>query len=201
MPRIIDLLLLLLILPLVLPVLLIIALLVRWQLGSPILFSQQRGGYRGRRFSIYKFRSMTDMRDSSGQLLPDAQRLTRFGRFLRASSLDELPSLWNLLRGDIRLVGPRPFLADYLDLYTPAQMRRHDVVPGLTGWAQVMGRNALTWDEKFALDLWYVDNRSFLLDLKILVLTAWKVVARHGVSAEGDVTMPRFTGTQSEGRP
>lgn len=196
MPRALDLLLIILISPLLLPLALIVALLVRWKLGSPVLYRQARGGFRGRRFDIVKFRSMTDECDPSGELLPDAVRLTRFGRFLRSTSLDELPCFWNVLKGDMALVGPRPFIADYLDLYTPEQMRRHDVRPGITGWAQVNGRNALSWEEKFALDTWYVDHRSFWLDVKILFLTVGKVFARHGVSAADDATMPRFTGTK-----
>lgn len=195
MPRIFDLFCLALALPFVLPLLLVVALLVYFNFGRPIFFGQERGGYRGTLFRIYKFRTMTNDRDADGNLLPDAQRLTEAGRFLRSTSLDELPSLWNLLRGDIRLVGPRPFIADYLPLYSGEQRRRHDVQPGITGWAQVNGRNALSWDEKFALDLWYVDNRSVLLDLKILLLTAAKVLGRHGISAQDDVTMPRFDGT------
>lgn len=196
MPRALDLLLIILISPLLLPLALIVALLVRWKLGSPVLYRQARGGFRGRRFDIVKFRSMTDECYPSGELLPDAVRLTRFGRFLRSTSLDELPCFWNVLKGDMALVGPRPFIADYLDLYTPEQMRRHDVRPGITGWAQVNGRNALSWEEKFALDTWYVDHRSFWLDVKILFLTVRKVFARHGVSAADDATMPRFTGTK-----
>ncbi len=196
MPRIVDLLLLFLALPFVLPILLILCILVRLQLGSPIFFIQMRGGYKGKRFPIYKFRSMTNARDGNGNLLPDAQRLTKFGLFLRGASLDELPSLWNLAKGDIRLVGPRPFIADYLDLYSPHQMRRHDAVPGITGWAQIMGRNAISWEDKFELDLWYVDNRTFWLDIKILALTFWRVFARHDINASDDATMPRFTGTK-----
>ena len=195
MKRLFDLFVVIVLAPVWLPVMGVLALLVGHFHGTPVLFSQPRGGYRGERFVLWKFRSMTDERDAKGDLLPDAQRMTRFGSFLRSSSLDELPSMWNLLKGDISLLGPRPFIAEYLPLYTREQMRRHDVRPGITGWAQVTGRNALSWEEKFALDLWYVDNRSFLLDLKILALTALKVVRRDGVSAEGEVTMPRFTGT------
>ena len=195
MKRLFDLFVVLVLAPVWLPVMAVLALLVGYFHGTPVLFSQPRGGYLGERFVLWKFRSMTDERDGQGDLLPDAQRMTRFGSFLRSSSLDELPSMWNLLKGDVSLVGPRPFLVDYLPLYTRDQMRRHDVRPGITGWAQVTGRNSLSWEEKFALDLWYVDNRSLLLDLKILALTALKVVLRDGVSAEGEVTMPRFTGT------
>jgi sugar transferase EpsL len=178
------------------PLAVVIALAVLLSLGRPVLFSQPRGGYRGSIFSIYKFRTMTNDRDASGALLPDHVRLTRIGRFLRATSLDELPSLLNLLRGDMRIVGPRPFIADYLPLYSAEQYRRHDVRPGITGWAQVNGRNALTWEEKFALDTWYVDHRSFWLDVKILVLTVRNVLRRDGINAAAEVTMPRFAGTK-----
>ncbi|MEQ1509317.1 MAG: sugar transferase [Sphingopyxis sp.] len=195
MPRIFDLFCLILALPLVLPIAAVVAIVVYFSVGWPTFFSQERGGYRNVRFRIYKFRTMTDHRDAGGVLLPDAQRLTAVGRFLRASSLDELPSLWNLLKGDIRLVGPRPFFADYIALYSDEQRRRHEVIPGITGWAQVNGRNALSWEEKFALDVWYVENRSILLDLKILWLTAVRVLTQHGISAQGEATMPRFDGT------
>jgi sugar transferase EpsL len=195
MPRIFDLLILGLALPLVLPIFLILAILVWLCMGQPIFFTQLRGGYRGQPFALYKFRTMTNQRDAGGELLPDAQRLTKFGHFLRGSSLDELPSLLNLLLGDIRLVGPRPFIARYLPLYTPEQMRRHDVVPGITGWAQVKGRNGLSWEEKFALDLWYVANRNAWLDLRILFLTGIKVFDREGVNANENETMPYFTGS------
>ncbi len=184
----------LMLLALLLPVGLI-ALLVRWRLGSPVLFCQLRPGRDGRPFEMMKFRTMTDACDAQGELLPDELRLTRFGRFLRASSLDELPELVNVLRGDMSLVGPRPLLMEYLPLYSAEQARRHAVRPGLTGWAQVNGRNALSWEEKFALDCWYVDHQSFWLDLRILLLTVKKVLVREGISAEGDVTMPRFTGS------
>jgi sugar transferase EpsL len=201
MPRSIDLLLLIIALPLLIPVFVIVALLVRLRLGRPIFFRQQRGGLHGRVIELVKFRSMTDARDAAGTLLPDAQRLTPFGRFLRASSLDELPSLlFNLAKGEIRLVGPRPFIADYLPLYTAEQRRRHDVTPGITGWAQIKGRNALSWDEKFALDLWYVDHRSTWLDLKILALTVGKVLSSQGIASEGEATMPRFAGSAGADR-
>lgn len=180
---------------LLLPLYLLVALLVRMLLGSPVLFRQQRPGLNGRIFTIYKFRTMTDKRDPYGVLLPDAERLTRFGRFLRSSSLDELPELWNVLKGDMSLVGPRPLLPRYLDRYTPEQMRRHEVRPGLTGWAQVNGRNAVLWEERLKMDVWYVDNQSFLLDLKILWLTLWIVVSRRGISADGEATMTEFLGT------
>jgi lipopolysaccharide/colanic/teichoic acid biosynthesis glycosyltransferase len=168
---------------------------VFWRLGSPVLFSQVRPGLHGKPFRMVKFRTMTDERDSSGVLLPDAQRLTPFGRFLRASSLDELPELWNVLRGEMSLVGPRPLLMEYLPLYSPEQARRHEVRPGITGWAQVNGRNAISWTDKFALDVWYVDHRSLWLDVRILWLTVRKVLVRDGISAAGEATMPAFTGT------
>lgn len=176
------------------PVLLIIALLVRFKHGSPILFRQQRPGLDGKPFTLYKFRTMTDARDAEGNLLPDAERLTSFGRFLRRTSLDELPELINVLKGDMSLVGPRPLLMRYLELYTPEQARRHEVRPGITGWAQINGRNAVSWEEKFRLDVWYVDNVSLWLDLKILFLTAWKVLKKEGISQDGHATMPEFTG-------
>jgi sugar transferase EpsL len=178
------------------PVLTALALLIRWQLGSPVFFRQVRPGRHGRPFPMLKFRTMTDVRDSSAALLPDSQRLTALGRFLRSTSLDELPELWNVLRGDMSLVGPRPLLMEYLPLYTPEQARRHEVRPGITGWAQVNGRNAISWEDKFRLDVWYVDNQSFWLDLRILFLTVIRVVTGSGVSAPGEATMPRFTGTQ-----
>jgi lipopolysaccharide/colanic/teichoic acid biosynthesis glycosyltransferase len=171
---------------------------VRRELGSPVFFCQMRPGLHGRPFRMIKFRTMTDARGSDGRLLPDADRLTAFGRFLRASSLDELPELWNVLKGDMSLVGPRPLLVEYLPLYSRVQARRHDVRPGITGWAQVNGRNALSWDRKLELDVWYVDNRSLWLDFRILWLTLRKVLARDGISAPGEATMPRFTGPQME---
>lgn len=167
---------------------------VRRKLGSPVLFSQVRPGLHGKPFTMVKFRTMTDERDPDGVLLPDAQRLTDFGRFLRASSVDELPELWNVLRGDMSLVGPRPLLMEYLPLYTAEQARRHEVRPGITGWAQVNGRNAISWEDKFKLDIWYVDNRSLWLDIKILWLTVKKVLVREGISAAGEATMPKFQG-------
>jgi len=174
--------------------LLVLALLVSVKLGKPVLFAQIRPGMRGSPFRMVKFRTMTDARGPDGELLPDAERLTPFGRTLRSTSMDELPELWNVLKGDMSLVGPRPLLMEYLPLYSPEQARRHDVRPGVTGWAQVNGRNALSWDEKFALDVWYVDNRSFWLDLKILWLTVRKVIVREGISASGEATMSKFTG-------
>jgi lipopolysaccharide/colanic/teichoic acid biosynthesis glycosyltransferase len=180
------------------PVLALVAFLVRWQLGSPVLFRQHRPGLRGRPFTILKFRTMTGARDPQGNLLPDGERLTPLGRFLRHTSLDELPELFNVLRGDMSLVGPRPLLTQYLDRYTPEQMRRHEVRPGMTGWAQVNGRNALTWEDKFAYDVWYVDHHSLVLDLKILVLTVWKILKREGISQPGHATMEEFTGRRSD---
>ena len=177
------------------PIILSVAAFVALFLGRPVLFRQLRPGRHGVPFSIVKFRTMRDASDALGQALPDAFRLTRFGRFLRATSLDELPGLWNVLTGDMSLVGPRPLLVEYLPLYSPEQRRRHDVRPGMTGWAQVNGRNALSWEEKFALDVWYVDNRSLWLDIKILGLTVRKVLVREGISAAGEATMPRFTGS------
>jgi len=182
------------------PLLLILAALVRIQLGAPVIFRQQRPGLHGRPFTLLKFRSMTDARDAEGNLLPDEQRLTPFGRFLRSSSLDELPELINVIRGDMSLVGPRPLLMEYLDRYTPEQMRRHEVRPGITGWAQVNGRNAISWDQKFALDVWYVDHLSFWLDLRILVMTVWRVVQRDGINQRGYATTTIFQGTSEGGR-
>ena len=183
----------LLLLVLALPLLCLI-LLVRSKLGRPALFRQVRPGIGGKPFEMVKLRTMTDARDESGKLLPDAERMTSFGRFLRSTSLDELPELWNVLKGDMSLVGPRPLLMAYLPLYSPEQARRHEVRPGVTGWAQVNGRNSLAWADKFKLDVWYVDNRSFMLDLRILWLTARKVLVRDGISAAGEATMTPFTG-------
>lgn len=182
------------------PLLAMISLLVRWKLGAPVIFSQERPGQAGKIFRMYKFRSMTDERDSSGQLLPDEKRLTAFGRWLRASSLDELPEIWNVIRGEMSLVGPRPLLVRYLPLYNEEQSRRHDVRPGVTGWAQVNGRNAISWEQKFALDVDYVDSHSLGLDLRILAMTALKVIQRDGVSATDHATMPEFRGTVESGR-
>jgi lipopolysaccharide/colanic/teichoic acid biosynthesis glycosyltransferase len=166
---------------------------VRRKLGSPVFFCQMRPGLHGRAFMMVKFRTMTDARGPDGQLLPDADRLTPFGRFLRATSLDEMPEFWNVLKGDMSLVGPRPLLMEYLPLYSAEQARRHEVRPGITGWAQVNGRNALSWEDKFKLDVWYVDHRSMWLDVKILWLTVHKVLAREGLSAPGEATMTKFT--------
>ncbi|CAM5570400.1 sugar transferase [Sphingobium scionense] len=179
------------------PLLVIVALLVRLNLGAPILFRQLRPGLHGRPFQMLKFRTMRDAYDRDGVPLADADRITGFGRFLRSTSLDELPGLWSVLKGDMSLVGPRPLLMEYLPLYSPQQARRHEVRPGITGWAQVNGRNALSWDRKFALDLWYVEHRSFMLDLKILLLTVRKVLVRDGISAAGEATMPKFTGSET----
>ena len=179
------------------PLLALLVLLIRLKLGSPIIFRQQRPGLHGRSFTILKFRTMTDGRDEAGNLLPDAQRLTRFGKFLRSSSLDELPELINVLKGEMSLVGPRPLLEQYLDLYTPEQMRRHDVRPGITGWAQVNGRNALSWEEKFELDVWYVDNHTLWLDIKIILMTIVKIVKRESINQPGQATIRPYEGIQS----
>ncbi|MBO6827509.1 MAG: sugar transferase [Sneathiella sp.] len=176
------------------PVIVAVALNVRREMGSPVLFRQTRPGRNGKPFQMIKFRTMRDTFDAEGNALPDADRLTSFGRFLRSSSLDEIPELWNVLRGEMSLVGPRPLLMEYLPLYSHEQARRHEVRPGVTGWAQVNGRNAISWDEKFALDVWYIDNRSLWLDLKIIWLTIRKVVKREGISAAGEATMPKFEG-------
>ena len=179
---------------LVAPVLLVVSLLVLLTMGRPVLFRQQRPGLRGKPFTLYKFRTMRDARSASGELLPDELRLTTFGKWLRSTSLDELPELFNVLKGEMSLVGPRPLLMEYLPRYSPEQARRHEVKPGITGWAQVNGRNALSWEEKFRLDVWYVDHWNLWLDVKILLLTIWKVLKREGISAEGSATMPVFTG-------
>ena len=194
MKRLFDLLLVILALPVWLPVLAVVAVLVRFKLGTPVFFRQKRPGLHGRIFEMVKFRTMTDARDAQGQLLPDAVRLTPFGRFLRSSSLDELPELWNVLKGEMSLVGPRPLLVQYLDRYSERQARRHEVKPGITGLAQVMGRNALAWEEKFEWDVRYVETRSLALDVKILFLTVKAVVFRTGISAAGEATMPEFRG-------
>lgn len=180
------------------PLLVVVIFLVRFKLGSPVFFTQRRPGLNGRPFMMYKFRSMTDARDESGELLSDAERLTVFGRFLRSSSLDELPELINIIKGDMSLVGPRPLLMDYLERYSTQQYRRHEVKPGITGWAQINGRNAISWEEKFDFDVWYVDHRSLWLDIKILWMTVKKVLVRDGISAAGDATMPVFYGTKEK---
>ncbi len=177
------------------PLFAVIALLIRLDSSGPVFFRQVRPGLHGKPFVLYKFRTMREAFDGEGKPLPDEKRLTRLGRFLRSTSLDELPELYNVLKGEMSLVGPRPLLMEYLDRYTPEQARRHEVKPGITGWAQVHGRNALSWEEKFRLDVWYVDHRSLLLDLKILLLTLWKVLRREGISHSGHATMPEFKGS------
>jgi sugar transferase EpsL len=179
------------------PILIIIGSGIAINIGFPVLFVQQRPGRNGKPFKLYKFRTMTDARDMNGDLLADAERLTPFGHFLRTTSLDELPELINIIKGDMSIVGPRPLLMQYLDRYSPEQARRHEVKPGLTGWAQINGRNAISWEEKFKLDVWYVDNQSFWLDLKIIALTIGKVIRREGISQAGEATMHEFMGTQS----
>jgi len=177
------------------PLLLIVSLLVLWRLGTPVLFHHQRPGYRGRPFWLLKFRTMINTRAASGALLPDCQRLTPFGRWLRATSLDELPELINILRGEMSFIGPRPLLMQYLPLYSPEQARRHDVKPGISGWAQINGRNTLSWENKFSLDVWYVERQSFWLDMRIFIITFWKVIRREGINAAGEYTMAPFTAT------
>jgi lipopolysaccharide/colanic/teichoic acid biosynthesis glycosyltransferase len=193
--RLLDLVLASLALMLLAPVLAVVALLVRRRLGAPVLFTQERLGLDGKPFAVRKFRTMTDARDATGNLLPDAARLTPFGAWLRATSLDELPELVNVLRGEMSIVGPRPLFVRYKDRYTPAQMRRHDVRPGLTGWAQVHGRNALGWEERFTLDVWYVDHCSLWLDLRIIGRTLRAVITRTGINEDGQATMSEFMGT------
>ena len=183
-----------LILLFLMPIFFLVALLVLVNLGSPIYFKQSRPGLNGKVFNIFKFRTMTNKHDNNGILLPDKDRITKFGQFLRSTSLDELPSLWSVLNGDMSLIGPRPLLVEYLPLYSKKQARRHEVRPGVTGWAQVNGRNAINWDEKFEMDVWYVDNQSFLLDIKILLLTLKKVIKRDGISHNNHVTMDKFKG-------
>lgn len=195
MKRGFDVVLVLITAPLWLIVAILVTLLIQFTIGSPTYFTQLRPGLRGKPFRIVKFRTMTNALGSEGNPLPDRVRLTPFGRFLRSTSLDELPELWNVLKGDMSLVGPRPLLMEYLPLYTREQVRRHDVRPGITGWAQVNGRNAISWEEKFALDIWYVEHQSLSLDLRILLLTLGRVLKRQGISAESEPTMPRFVGT------
>jgi sugar transferase EpsL len=182
------------------PAMVLVAVAVRWRLGSPVLFRQKRPGLGGKSFEVLKFRTMRDATGVDGQPLPDSERLPPFGVALRKTSLDELPQLISVLRGDMSLVGPRPLLMEYMPLYSPEQARRHDVRPGITGWAQVNGRNAISWDEKFALDLWYIDNQSLWLDLRILALTALRLVQRKDISSAGNLTMPRFEGNQDRQR-
>jgi lipopolysaccharide/colanic/teichoic acid biosynthesis glycosyltransferase len=180
------------------PVLLICALLIRLFIGKPVLFKQTRPGLNAKPFNMVKFRTMTNERDKHGNLLPDEKRLTRLGKLLRSTSLDELPELWNVLKGDMSLVGPRPLLMEYLDLYTDEQARRHEARPGITGWAQVNGRNAISWEQKFKLDVWYVDNQRTWLDIKIIFMTAKKVLVREGISASGEATMSKFKGSKQQ---
>ncbi len=196
--RLFDLFFLFISIPIILPFFLLVCLLVRIKLGSPIFFAQQRPGENQKIFTMYKFRTMTDERYSDGNLKEDHLRLTKFGKLLRSTSLDELPELWNVLIGDMSLVGPRPLLVEYLPLYSLEQNRRHEVKPGITGWAQVNGRNAISWEDKFRLDVWYVDNQSLWLDLKILLLTLKKVIVREGISSNGHATMPPFNGSGNE---
>jgi sugar transferase EpsL len=176
-----------------------IGILIRVAMGPPVLFKQQRPGFKARPFVLFKFRTMLNTTDESNELLPDRQRITTLGNFLRKMSLDELPQLFNVMKGDLSFVGPRPLLMEYLPLYTPRQARRHDVKPGITGWTQVNGRNTLTWEEKFDLDIWYVENENFLLDMKILFMTIIKVIKREGITAEGSATMPIFKGSKENG--
>jgi len=176
------------------PMFVVVVVLVRWRLGAPVLYFQQRPGYRGRPFWLLKFRTMTNFCNATGDLLPDIERLTPFGRWLRATSIDELPELVNILRGEMSFIGPRPLLMQYLPFYSPEQARRHHVKPGLSGWAQINGRNALSWEEKFHLDVWYVEHQSFWLDIRIFLLTVWKVIRREGISAAGEATMAPFSG-------
>lgn len=180
------------------PFIAVLAIAIYFQMGSPVIFSQPRGGRNNGVFTFYKFRTMTDERDSDGKLLSDMERLTPLGEFLRQTSLDELPQLWNVLKGDMSFIGPRPFVAKYLDRYTPAQARRHEVNPGITGWAQINGRNSISWEEKFELDLWYIDRWSLWLDLKILVLTVVKIVSKEGVDEDQNTTSTEFMGTASK---
>jgi len=194
MKRLFDLVVALLLLPSIFLMCLMITLFVKIKLGSPVIFTQLRPGLNGKIFNMVKFRTMTNKCDLDGNLLPDSIRLTKFGKFLRSTSLDELPGLWNVLKGDMSLVGPRPLLVEYLPLYSEKQSRRHEVRPGITGWAQVNGRNTISWDKKFDLDVWYVDNQSIWLDIKILWMTIKKVIVRDGISAKYEVTMPKFKG-------
>lgn len=198
MKRLLDFLVALCALFTLLPIIIVVAVLIRFKLGSPILFTQDRPGLNGKIFKMMKFRSMLDAKDKQGNLLPDDERMTKFGVFLRSTSLDELPGLFNVLKGDMSLVGPRPLLVQYLPLYSPEQARRHNVRPGITGWAQVNGRNAISWEQKFKLDVWYVDNQSLLLDFKILLLTVKKVFVREGISADGHVTIEPFKGSNND---
>lgn len=194
--RIFDVVLVVLSVPVLVPVLLVLFIVVRGGIGSPVLFKQKRPGFQTQPFVLYKFRTMRNIYDEKGELLPDEKRLTGFGRFLRSTSLDELPEIYNVLTGTMSFVGPRPLLLEYLHLYTAEQVRRHEMKPGITGWAQVNGRNTLSWEERFRLDVWYVDNQSFLLDIKILAITVKQVLLRDGINEEGHATMTKFTGTE-----
>jgi len=196
MKRVLDTIAIIIVIPLLLPVFILISILIKINLGSPIIYVQSRPGLNGKLFKLFKFRTMTSIKDKNHNLLPDSQRLTRFGRYLRSSSLDELPELWNVLNGSMSLVGPRPLLEEYLPIYSTQQFRRHEVKPGISGWAQINGRNSISWEDKFDYDLWYVDNQSFLLDIKIILLTILKVIKREGISAKGEDTMPKFNGTK-----
>jgi sugar transferase EpsL len=194
MKRLFDIFVALIALLVLFPVFIVLYVLIAVKMGRPVIFKQTRPGLSGQPFNMFKFRSMTDERDENGELLPDNVRLTRFGKLLRATSLDELPELWNVLKGDMSLVGPRPLLMEYLALYSPEQSRRHNVRPGITGWAQINGRNAISWEQKFKYDTWYADNHSFFLDIKILFLTVWKVIKRSDISSDTSVTMEKFRG-------
>lgn len=198
MKRFLDFIISLIALVFLLPVIVLVSVLIRFKLGGPIFFTQDRPGLNGKVFKMMKFRTMLNDKDNQGYLLPDQERMTKFGTFLRSTSLDELPGLFNVLKGDMSLVGPRPLLVQYLPLYSNVQARRHDVRPGITGWAQVNGRNAISWDQKFKLDVWYVDNQSLLIDIKILLLTIKKVFVREGISADGHVTIEPFKGSKND---
>jgi sugar transferase EpsL len=199
--RLFDVLLTLLFAPIWLLIVGLLAILVRLFIGAPVFFKQVRPGHHTKPFTLIKFRTMSDARDAAGNLLPDAQRLTFLGRFLRSTSVDELPEFFNVLKGEMSLVGPRPLLTQYLERYTPEQARRHEVRPGMTGWAQINGRNAISWEEKFRMDVWYVDHRSLWLDLKIILLTVKQVITRRGITAFGEATMPEFRGTDGRSKP
>jgi sugar transferase EpsL len=196
--RAFDLLLAVLIMLFIWPLLLLIFMLLLFSIGKPVLFKQKRPGYKGQPFVIYKFRTMTNEKNSSGELLPDENRITWVGQILRSLSLDELPEIFNVIKGDMSIVGPRPLLMQYIGRYSPEQARRHDVFPGITGWAQINGRNDISWEEKFKLDVWYVDNLSFKMDVRIILLTFWRVICREGINREGYATAPEFMGSQPE---
>ena len=194
--RLVDVIISMMVLLILLPIYLVLAVMIFRRLGTPILFTQERPGLHGKPFIMYKFRTMRDIRDAEGNLLSDAERITTLGKFLRSTSLDELPEFYNVLKGDMSIVGPRPLLTQYLDRYSPDQARRHEASPGITGWAQINGRNAIAWEEKFKLDVWYIDHCSLWLDVKIIALTVWKVLRREGISQQGEVTTTEFMGTQ-----